>query len=228
MRRLGVLALAAALVCAAFPAAAGPHPGHGPPTIYIADLKYQPDSLTVFAGDSVVWVWNGPDTNHSVTADPGQEMSFDSDPGGSPSHAIGDGFSVTFDKVGTFTYACKVHSFMKGTITVNPLPGDPGGGAPAATAPSVSGLKATPARARRATTLRFKLSVRADINATITRPKGGKVLREVDFSAKAGAVRKRITFGKLKPGRYRIFVVAVDPASGLASLPVRTSVQVRR
>src|SRR4051812_11469533 len=113
MPRLGGTALAAALACAAFPAVADPHPGHGPPTIYIADLKYQPDSLTVLAGDAVVWVWNGPDTNHSVTADPGQAMAFDSDPDNSaPNHAVGDGFSVTFDKVGTFTYACKVHSFM--------------------------------------------------------------------------------------------------------------------
>src|SRR6476659_505451 len=157
MRRLGGPALAAALLCAAFPAVADPHPGHGPPTIYIADLKYQPDQLTIFVGDSIVWVWNGPDTNHSVTADPGQAMQFDSDPGGSPSHAIGDGFSVTFDKAGTFTYACRVHSFMKGTITVKPLPNDPGT-APAATAPAISALKASPARARRATTLSFTLS----------------------------------------------------------------------
>jgi plastocyanin len=223
MRRLGSSTLAAALVVAAFPAAADPHPGHGPPSVYIADLKYQPDQLTVYTGDAVVWIWNGPDTNHSVTASDG---SFDSDPSGSPNHAIGDAFSHTFDKPGTFTYACKVHSFMQGTVTVKPLPNAPPDPAATATAPSISGFKATLSGAR--TLLRFTLSAAADVNATIARSSGGKVLREVDFSAKSGAVRRRVSFGHLRRGRYRVKVVAVDPSSGLASPAAKATVQVRR
>src|SRR4051812_38187795 len=67
------LALAATLAVAA---PAGSHPGHGPPTIAISDLAYSPAKVTIYAGDAVLWVWNGPDTNHSVTGD-----GFDSDAG---------------------------------------------------------------------------------------------------------------------------------------------------
>jgi plastocyanin len=224
MRRLASSALVAALACVAFPAAADPHPGHGPPSVYIADLKFQPDQLTVYTGDAVVWIWNGPDTNHSVTATDG---SFDSDPGGSPNHTVGDAYSYTFNTPGTFTYACRVHSFMQGTITVKPLPNAPADPAPTATAPSIGGLRASPSRGGRAL-LRFTLSAAADVNTTIARASGGKVLREVDFSAKAGAVKRRVSFGRLRRGRYRVKVVAVDPSSGLASPAAKATLQVRR
>ena len=48
--------------------------------------------------------------------------SFDSDPGRTPSnldHPPGDTFSHTFNTPGTFSYICKVHSFMTGKVIVN-------------------------------------------------------------------------------------------------------------
>jgi hypothetical protein len=189
----------------------------------------------------VLWTWNGPDTNHSVTADGGSAEQFDSDAGKSPDqvgHPVNDGFAYQFNHAGTFAFHCKVHSFMHGTVTVNasPAPVDPNAGPP-----KLTKLRATPSRLcdRRSrhcrhdgTLLSFTVSEPADLNATIHPLKGGaasaRVLKEVDFGAPPGTSRRRIPFGRLKPGRYRIQLVAVDRASGQASPAAGVNVEVRR
>jgi plastocyanin len=217
------LALAAALAASLVLAApAGSHPGHGPPTVTIANLAYAPTSLTIYTGDAVLWVWSGPDTNHSVTGD-----DFDSDPGKAPSqidHPVNDGFAHSFTKAGTYDFHCKVHSFMTGTVKVlpSPTPTDPS----ATAAPAVTKLTAS-MRGRR-TLLSFTLSSPADLRATVRRASGGRTLKEVDFGAPPGATKRRVSFGRLRPGRYRVTLVAVDRASGLASKPVKASLRVPR
>jgi LPXTG-motif cell wall-anchored protein len=77
--------------------------------VTISDFKFAPGSVTVNVGDTVTWSNNGP-TGHSATATNG---SFDTgvlSKGSSGSH--------TFTQAGTFSYFCKPHPFMKGTITV--------------------------------------------------------------------------------------------------------------
>jgi plastocyanin len=77
--------------------------------VTISDFKFSPSGVTVNVGDTVTWSNSGP-TPHSATANDG---SFDTgilDKGGSGSH--------TFSQAGTFSYFCKPHPFMKGTITV--------------------------------------------------------------------------------------------------------------
>src|SRR5437764_7756186 len=90
--------------------------------VTIKNFSFMPSSITIAQGDAVKWTWAGPDTNHSVTSTAGQADSFDSDPGKTPSsldHPPGDTFSHTFNTPGTFTYMCKVHSFMTGKVVVN-------------------------------------------------------------------------------------------------------------
>jgi LPXTG-motif cell wall-anchored protein len=77
--------------------------------VTISDFQFAPGNVSVNVGDTVTWSNNGP-TGHSATATNG---SFDTgilEKGSSGSH--------TFSQAGTFSYFCKPHPFMKGTITV--------------------------------------------------------------------------------------------------------------
>ena len=74
------------------------------------DIKFNPATVTVKAGDKVTWT-NNDTVGHDVTGD-----DFDSgDPGGLQN---GDTFAHTFDKAGTFDYVCTVHPGMEGSVTV--------------------------------------------------------------------------------------------------------------
>jgi LPXTG-motif cell wall-anchored protein len=77
--------------------------------VTISDFKFAPGTVTVNVGDTVTWSNSGP-TGHSATANDG---SFDTgilQKGSSGSH--------TFSQAGTFSYICKPHPFMKGTVVV--------------------------------------------------------------------------------------------------------------
>ena len=77
--------------------------------VTIADFDYAPPSVTVAAGSAVEFT-NTDSTNHTATAD---DMSFDTGD-------LGEGKSgtVTLAKPGTYTYFCRFHPFMKGTVVV--------------------------------------------------------------------------------------------------------------
>ncbi|MFZ9668846.1 MAG: cupredoxin domain-containing protein [Solirubrobacterales bacterium] len=78
-------------------------------------------------GESVTWDWLGPDTAHSVTGTGPGGQSIDSDPSKTvPNHVPGDSFTVSFPESGQFTFACKIHAAVRGTVTVSDRPGDPG------------------------------------------------------------------------------------------------------
>ena len=88
-------------------------------------------------GWTVTWSWAGPDTNHTVTTDPGQPDSLESHPGvpigqvaGPPA---GGTYSHTFTTPGAFTYFCRVHPSMRGKVVVDEASTSPAGqgGAPA-------------------------------------------------------------------------------------------------
>jgi len=79
-------------------------------------LFFLPDSLTIQAGDTVVWTWKG--SSHSVTSGyPGQPSGvFDSG-----IHGSGFTFSFTFQNAGTFLYYCMPHGTccgMTGAVIV--------------------------------------------------------------------------------------------------------------
>lgn len=79
--------------------------------IRIANFLYEPDPVTVKAGQKITVV-NTDDAPHTIT-EVGTSPSFDSDT------VVGrKSGSVTFSKPGTFQYLCQFHPTMKGTVTV--------------------------------------------------------------------------------------------------------------
>jgi len=77
--------------------------------IDIADFKYDPEAVTVSTGSEITWT-NSDEAAHTATADEGSFDTGDLD--------RGDAKSVTFAEPGTFTYYCRFHPFMKGTVEV--------------------------------------------------------------------------------------------------------------
>ncbi|HVF19094.1 MAG TPA: plastocyanin/azurin family copper-binding protein [Mycobacteriales bacterium] len=105
-------------------------------TVTVLDNQFSPVSVTVVAGDSVTWSFSGSNA-HSVTADPGQAISFDSHPqcttGGACSSS-GQTHVVEFAQPGFYRYFCKVHggpggAGMSGTVEVQMTPQSPSPGA---------------------------------------------------------------------------------------------------
>jgi plastocyanin len=196
--------------------------------VTISGFEFKPTPVTIAQGDSVTWHYAGPDTNHSVTADPMQADSWDSDPTGPPgfaTHPIGTTFAHRFDVQGSFTYFCKVHSTMRGRVIVRAPGAD-------VTPPKVTALKATggrtcpkpPGKCRaRPTAVTFKLSEAANVKLTVP----GKPKAAVTRAAKKGANTVRISTKVLPPGSYKVNVVATD-AAGNRSAKAQTSVQVKR
>ncbi|HEY7632630.1 MAG TPA: hypothetical protein VH817_18135 [Thermoleophilaceae bacterium] len=194
-------------------------------------------------GASVTWHFDGPGTTHTVTADAGQTMNFDSDPGvdppnSFPSHSVGSTFVVMFPTSGCFVYHCKVHSEMHGQIQVGtgvcqPLGGGGGGGGGGGNGPPPPPPPASPSPDTKAPSfsrvklkskkLTFKLSEPAKV--TIKIRKGKKTVKTFHLAGKKGANSFRLTHRGLKKGvRYKALVTAVDKAgnkSRVASLTLK-------
>lgn len=214
------LALVTAVLLLLSVAAGDADPGHAPAVVDIADHRFRPATLTVEVGHDVFWAWSGPDTNHTVTSDDGQAMTFDSDEGTAPalvSHPVNDVYSVRFAKPGTYGYHCRVHPSMTGKVVVVKI------GATPTTTPRLSRVRVV--AARRAVVVRYTLSEPAGIRAVIRRLKGsrpaGPALARVAFGSPPGAGRRRIVLADPRPGRYQLALVAVDSSSGRAAKAVR-------
>ena len=70
---------------------------------------WEPDEVTVKAGEVVEWVVDG-SIVHDLQGDEGV------------SHKAASNFTVrhTYDKPGTYAYSCTIHPGMTGTVTVTP------------------------------------------------------------------------------------------------------------
>ena len=79
--------------------------------VTIKSFAFDPDSVTVKAGDTVTWT-NQDSAAHTVTADDNSWTS--------PNIAKGATFSHTFTTAGTVAYHCSIHPTMKATVVVNP------------------------------------------------------------------------------------------------------------
>jgi plastocyanin len=220
--------VAIALGAAAAPASAA--------DVNIRNFAFSPTSVTIPLGDTVIWHYQGPDTNHSVTSDEGQADSWDSDPGRRPNpadHPIGSTYERKFDLAGSFTYYCKVHPSMKGKVVVE----GPGGGDPPPgddkTPPAISGLTAkggqTCAKSapksckRKATVVRYTLSEDAQVKIEVP----GRPKASTTRAGKLGSNTVRISTRKLPPGKYTVELTATD-AAGNASEPAEAKVRVRK
>jgi plastocyanin len=78
-------------------------------TVVIEGLQFNPQVLTVKAGDTVVWINHDP-FPHTATAQGGM---FDS-----RKIATGRSWKYTVRKVGVFPYACTLHPTMLATLRV--------------------------------------------------------------------------------------------------------------
>ncbi|MGH6683172.1 MAG: cupredoxin domain-containing protein [Pseudolabrys sp.] len=77
--------------------------------VKIDNFTFNPQQLTVKAGDTVVWT-NGDDIPHTVTS---KTMAFRS-----KAMDTDDKFSFTFATPGSFAYFCSLHPHMTGSIVV--------------------------------------------------------------------------------------------------------------
>jgi manganese oxidase len=97
-------------------AAAAPAPAANSASVQIKLFRYQPDTLTVAPGTTVVWT-NQDDIAHTVT-------SGTPDKPGGPLDGNLDGqgttYSYKFDTAGEYPYYCTHHNSMVGTIIVKP------------------------------------------------------------------------------------------------------------
>src|SRR3954452_21095610 len=118
MRRAVAFAAVAALVLA--PAAVAQHShgdsDSGPSEVAIGYSDYQPPTLSVLTGSSVMW-HNESSRVHTVTAEDG---SFDSG-----RVAIGQEFMHGFERAGTYPYYCRLHPTIRGRVEVSDLLLDP-------------------------------------------------------------------------------------------------------
>ena len=207
MKRIAVVAVGMTMLAAPSSLA---HPGHGPVTVDTANFAFRPANIVIGQNDVVVWYFSGSvDRNHSVTSDPGQADSWDSDPGvaSPPQKRQYSVYSRVFRTLGKFTYFCKNHANMRGTVEVLPVTGQ------------TDNVPPTLSRARlRKRTLAFDLSERADVVARIQRRQRGRwrTRRTVDFRGKSGRNRRKLSFRRLAAGRYRVLLRGYD-AEGLAS-----------
>lgn len=119
MSRMGRRAVGAALVagvvagCVSDRPATGPEPpSGGGPNIAIENFAYVPADLSVKTGTVVTWA-NQDDVSHTVSAD--DDETFDSGVIGQ-----GESFGFTAGAPGTYGYFCRIHPFMKATLTVTP------------------------------------------------------------------------------------------------------------
>jgi plastocyanin len=110
MRFLLVLLAGGLAGCFSDRPATGPQPPVNGSDVAIDNFAFVPPNLSVASGTTVTWT-NDDNINHTVTSDDG--TTFDSG-----AFAQGKTFQFTAGQPGTYTYSCKIHPFMKATLTV--------------------------------------------------------------------------------------------------------------
>ena len=79
-------------------------------SVSIINFSFNPNSLTINKGDTVVWT-NNDQVPHQVKGDNLSSLS-------APVMSNGQTYSFTFSDSGTFSYHCAIHPTMKASITV--------------------------------------------------------------------------------------------------------------
>ena len=96
----------------------------GDGTVDIEDFQFQPDEITVAAGESVTWV-NQDSTPHAIWSEERstgsrlwQSVGADVDALAPENLAEGVASTCTFPEPGTYAYLCGIHNTMVGTVVV--------------------------------------------------------------------------------------------------------------
>jgi plastocyanin len=200
--------------------------------VAISDYRWSEPELQLDLGEHVTWYWTGPDTMHSVTGVSPNARGIESDPDVSmPNHPVGDSFQVSFDEPGLYSFHCRLHSSVRGTVEVSPDPGDPitepdpiPPNRVDATPPLMTEVRlASPSFRRGRGILHLALGERATVNAEYwkLRRRGVRPRRDYrgwqEWSAHIGYNDLRFaTRGPRfnpRPGRYVAIVDATDASS---------------
>lgn len=156
--------------------------------VAIMNFNFNPDPVTIHAGDTVHWVWDA--STHSTTSVAGSAESWDSGV-----QNAGATFDHTFNTPGTFTYFCKIHgmdngdgtaSGMSSKVVVLPASTPPPGGN---TPPPGSGTTPPPPQVSPLTASGVM------INGKTGRPFQGTVATFAEANAKAKDFRALINWG---------------------------------
>ncbi len=205
--------------------------------IAIGDYRWSSPEIHLDLGEHVTWYWVGPDTIHSVTGTSANDAGWDSDPNsGIPNHKVGDSFELTFSSPGTYTFQCKLHSTVRGTVEVSSKPGDPNAEPDPIppsnvdlTAPYVNGVSLkSRSFGKRGTKLRYGIDERASVDAEFYRLVKRRHHRRphrryagwqrwhgsVGFNQLRIANRSR--HFRPRPGRYRAVLRFTDAANNTA------------
>ncbi len=195
--------------------------------IAIGHYQWSNPLINLDLGEHVTWYWVGPDTMHSVTGTSPNDEGIDSDKGKDfPHHDLGSSFQVAFDTPGTYTFQCKLHSAVRGTIVVSNSPGDPSTEPDPVppnnvdlSPPYMDGLRLdSTSLGRRGTRLHFGLDERGVVDAEIYRLTGPKHRRHFagwqTWKAYVGLNRVRFAnpsrHFRPRPGRYVAEIRATD------------------
>jgi plastocyanin len=220
------IALAIALVATLLPTAADAANRR----ISISNYRWSDTEIQIDRGEHVSWYWVGPDTMHSVTGDNAAAAGLDSDPQtNQPQHQVGDTFQLDFDEPGRYEFRCKLHSTVRGSITVSEAPGDPDSEPDPVpesnvdlSPPKLSNVFLTRNRIfRKGTSMKYSLDERARIEIEYYLLRKGKRRKFAGWARykwghtgfnrlRFGIRRKRF---KAKPGRYLAKVRAIDEAA---------------
>jgi plastocyanin len=222
-RRLGLGAaalFAAAVVLGAGSASAANR------RVAIGHYQWSLPQIQLDLGEHVTWYWVGPDTLHSVTGTSPNDAGWDSDSGAStPRHDLGDTYQLTFNRPGTYTFQCKLHSSVRGSVVVSDVPGNPNREVDPVPKlnvdvqpPHLNDVKLKSRRFGRAgTTLRWGVNERAKLDAEyyeVRRGHRGKFAGWNDWKGHVGY--NDATFGRkskhfdARPGRYVALIRATD------------------
>lgn len=191
--------------------------------ISISNYQWSDPEINLDLNEHVTWFWTGPDTLHSVTGVSQNAKQWDSDPGTLPDHPVGDDFQLSFDQPGIYTFQCKLHSLVRGTITVSNTPGDPTSEPDPipknnvdTKKPIVRDLAVPSSIGKKGAPLKYSLSEKAKVDVEYFRFKKGKkkFAGYAVYKGYVGYNKARIGVRKphFKPksGRYKIDVRATD------------------
>ena len=211
--------------------------------ISISDYRWSDPDIHIDLGEHVTWYWIGPDTMHSVTGTSDNDRGLDSDPDTTqPNHRIGDDYQLAFDDPGVYLFQCKLHSTVRGTITVSASPGDPASEpdpVPKSKVdlrpPRLTGLRlGSHTLGRRGTNMTFSLGDRGKLDADFYRyDRRGHRHFAGYASWKAHVGLNGVRFGdrrkhfRPRPGSYLAVVRASDRSRNTAE-PRRLHFRIRR
>lgn len=110
IKNLALMVMLCAVQVSVMAADASSPKGGGNSQVAIQNFAFEPKTITVSAGTTVVWT-NKDEEPHTVTS---------AGPGFTSSKALDtdDTYKATFSTPGTYTYYCSIHPHMVGTIIV--------------------------------------------------------------------------------------------------------------